>query len=118
MHIFSDKHGDYEVEKIWKLVRGQEPIRVHMRDLQIDRPMWGDIRPYSIWDMIENPARYLFDYFRAMQASLYYPVIVRDEDYVVVDGLHRIAKLIMLKSTHCWAVFISQKKLLEAQIID
>lgn len=91
-HTFSDNGRTYDVEHLWKIDRPSQAVNPEKLLGKIGK-VWGD-RPnrYGWEDVLANPSKYPEEMARMKNADLRYPIIVRDRDGVVIDGIHRLLK--------------------------
>jgi len=91
-HTFSDNGQTYDVEQLWKIDRPGQDVDPEKLLGKIGRT-WGDrLNRYGWKDVLAAPDKYPDEVSRVDKADLRYPVLVRDRDDVVVDGIHRLLK--------------------------
>jgi hypothetical protein len=91
-NTFSDNGQTYDVEKLWQIDRPGKVVD-HESLLKGTGRTWGD-RPnrYGWRDVLADPDKYPEEMARIENADLSYPILVRDRDDVVIDGIHRLLK--------------------------
>ncbi len=96
---------DWSNEKLWAL---DVPIsKVHIKTLSwhILRPIWSskkghDLQDLSPFNVLKNPDLHIGHYQRILNADLKYPIdcIWIKGRYFILDGVHRLAKLIQIET--------------------
>lgn len=64
---------------------------------------WGDLSPYEV---IQNKNKSIEHYNRIINSDLRYPIII-NEEYQIIDGMHRLAK-----------AYLNNKMIIKAYIIN
>jgi hypothetical protein len=90
---------NWDNQKLWRL---DLPIA----DMDIRQLLWHLDAPFSPRglkprDVLKNPKHYPREYARIMDADLAYPINVIENNgaWVIMDGVHRLAKAHLLKSS-------------------
>ncbi len=84
---------DWKEEKVWELDVPVEEISLDELSWHFDIPFWGDYDLKPI-DVIKDPSKYDSEYKRIMDSDLQYPLDIMfwKGRYLLLDGLHRLAK--------------------------
>ena len=111
-------HGTYDVNKLWNKTKNIKTNRIYLDKIihNLDKDLWTiivDGKPKYITpnQVIKNPHISPLDFNKINNADLQYPIIIYDQnlkssassasrdssDLDVLDGLHRLAKAVILK---------------------
>jgi hypothetical protein len=84
-------------EKVWSLDIPIEEISIEELKWHFDIPFWGHYKLKPI-DVINNPSNHEDEYKRIMNSDLQYPLDIMfwKERWLLLDGLHRLAKASIL----------------------
>lgn len=84
-------------EKVWMLDVPVEEISIDELIWHFDIPFWGHYK-LKARDVINNPSKYEEEYKRIMNSDLQYPLDIMfwKERWLLLDGLHRLAKASVL----------------------
>lgn len=88
---------DWDDEDIWNLDYPKEEINIELLKWHFDIPFWNiDNKWYVLKpsDVINTPKKYPKEYDRIMNSDISYPIDIMENKgrYVILDGLHRLAK--------------------------
>jgi len=98
-------HGTYDVKKLWKKSNNLKTNRLYLDKLKhnLDKDYWTIlINKKEVYitpnQVLSNPLISPIDYQKIEDADLSYPIIVYNDngDLDILDGLHRLAKSVML----------------------
>ena len=99
-------HGMYDVNKLWKKTKNIKINRIYLDKIKhnLDKELWtifikGKKKYITPNQVIKNPWISPLDFCKIENADLSYPIIIYDDngDLDVLDGLHRLAKSVILK---------------------
>ena len=97
----------YSIDMMFAYINIYKPAVVEVPisafDTDLDSIGWGNVSANKV---LKDPKKYKDDHYRIVNAKLVYPIII-DKSYFIYDGVHRLAKSIMLG-----------KKTIKAYIID
>ena len=106
-------------DNLWQLggAKKKEPISRFL--WHMDLPFWATSPPDSIFDLspnmvLDGPCEFREHYLRIESADTQYPVIVCKFGNldVILDGLHRLAKLVLSESKDIEYLTVPKNKLL------
>ena len=92
------KKHTWNVESLWKHAANLEPFEYRIDSISLlDEDCWfGDRHEPTIRRVLEHSKK-------IQDANLAYPIILSEDD-VVMDGLHRICKVLLDGKATIWAV--------------
>ena len=97
----------WDEKEVWKLDVPVETMAVELLEWHFDLPFWNeDSKPYSLSarEVMENPEHCQAHYKRILAADTNFPIDVAMHPdtgkWLILDGLHRLAKLHLEGVTH------------------
>ena len=123
VQTYSDNKYIYSVDMMFAYLyfNKMKPVKLKINDnilKNLEYSGWGDpIKniKYSPKQVLENPEKYPEDYERIKKADLKYPIII-SEDGNIIDGVHRLAKSVILDKIYIKA-YVFNNKLMKKFII-
>lgn len=118
-------HGKYSVNKLWDKTKHVATRRINLDKVRqnLDKDFWTvfvNKKPTYITpnQVIKNPYVSPHDFCKIMNADLSYPIIVYDDhgDLDILDGLHRLAKSVILKRKTINVKFVTEDILSKCKI--
>jgi hypothetical protein len=119
-------HGTYDVNKLWNKSWDIKTRRIYLDKIihNLDKDLWTVfnknhkakyITPNQV---IKNPYVSPYDFCKIMNADLSYPIIIYNDngDLDVLDGLHRLAKSVILERKTICVKYVSDDILLKCKI--
>jgi hypothetical protein len=96
---------EWDPRKLHALPLASEPAPTAALEWHLDLPWWRfEGRPFAIdpRSVMEDPERYPEQYARTLNADLRHPLDItrRAGRWVVMDGIHRLAKAMLLELEH------------------
>ena len=122
--VFRD-HGTYDVNKLWNKTKNIKTNRIYLDKIihNLDIDLWttfvnGKEKYITPKQVIKNPYVSPQDFCKIINADLSYPIIIyEDNGYLdVLDGLHRLAKSVILKRKTIKVKYVSNDILLKCKI--
>ncbi len=119
------EHGTYDVNKLWNKTQNIKTNRIYLDKIihNLDKVLWtifikGKEKYVTPNQVIKNPYVSPNDFCKIINADLSYPIIIYDDngDLDVLDGLHRLAKSVLLKRKTINVKYISNDILLKCKI--
>ncbi|HWE66754.1 MAG TPA: hypothetical protein VG298_08925 [Acidimicrobiales bacterium] len=106
----------WNIERLWALDLPVESVEVSGLIWQFDLPLWQlDGRRFQLSpnEAIRDPVRFSAHIRRAMQSDLEYPIHLVEHDgrWVILDGLHRLLKSVLLGNDSLMAMRLSSEDL-------
>ncbi|MGR3662062.1 MAG: hypothetical protein ACU0CA_12885 [Paracoccaceae bacterium] len=105
---------DWDVATIWALELPVDEISVDKLVWQMDVPVWPDAAgaPYTVTpnQVLQNIGQNRREYERVLKADLRYPIEVFriKQRLMILDGIHRLARTIMLGSRKISVRFVPE----------
>jgi len=118
----------YDVRKLWELTKNIPEIDIDIRVLKhnLDKDYWtvidkitGKENYVTPNQVIQNQKISPEDYRKILEANLSYAVIIHidsDNELDILDGLHRLSKVVMNKHTTIKAKILTDEILSKARI--
>ena len=122
--VFRD-HGTYDVNKLWNKTKNIKTNKIDLDKIihNLDIDLWttfvnGKEKYITPKQVIKNPYVSPQDFCKIINADLSYPIIIyEDNGYLdVLDGLHRLAKSVILKRKTIKVKYVSNDILLKCKI--
>ena len=104
---FPPEIGEYfdstwKKRELWELDLPNKAMRVSALQWHLDYPFWSREPPGPVFNLrprvvLSNPSKHLRHWNRIVTADLSYPLEVGrfGERHVILDGLHRLAKVVL-----------------------
>lgn len=118
-------HGTYDVTKLWSQTKNAKIYKIRLREIRhnLDKKLWTIIKNskekyITPNQVIKNPYVSPNDFCKIINANLSYPIIIHDNngDLDVLDGLHRLAKTVILKQKTINVKYATNNNLLKCII--
>lgn len=125
LNIVWRDHGTYDVKKLWNKTKDIKTHKIYLNKIihNLDKDLWTifinkKAKYITPNEVIKNPYLSPYDFCKIMDADLSYPIIIYDDngDLDVLDGLHRLAKSIILKRKTINVKYVSNDILLKCKI--
>jgi len=122
LNIVWRNHGTYNVYKIWKITKNIKTKRIYIDQLihNLDKKNWTIDQNHYISpnQVLNDPYSSLNDFYKIIHADLSFPIIIYQDnhDLDILDGLHRLAKSILLQRKTISVKYITNKLLLKCKI--
>jgi hypothetical protein len=125
LNIVWRDHGTYDVNKLWNKTEDLKTHRIYLHKIihNLDKDLWtifinGKAKYITPNQVIKNPYLSTHDFCKIMNSDLSYPIIIynSDGDLDVLDGLHRLAKSVILKRKTIKVKCVSNDILLQCKI--
>ncbi|MBL4812583.1 MAG: hypothetical protein JKX69_09580 [Rhodobacteraceae bacterium] len=103
---------DWDVEQLWQLDLPTCSLPIADLDWHMDAPVWPDAqgRGYTVTprQVMSRRAENAKEFARIMRADLAFPIEVYqlDRRRLILDGIHRLSKAILLGRSHIDARFV------------
>jgi len=127
------EHGIYNVQKLWKLTDNEETIRIPIEDVKhnLNKKYWSlleGVQPNELKgkkekfvspiQILKNPKLSPYIKDKINNANTKYPILVYKDgkNLDVLDGLHRLSKLIKNKRKTVKIKYITSEMLRKAEI--
>ena len=104
-YIIKQKGLDFswDAESVWPLNVPTEVIAASELTWHFDIPFWWS-KPDGFYDLsprqvLDDPKRYDYEYYQIERADTSYPIDImwQDDRWVILDGLHRLVKLVSIE---------------------
>lgn len=89
----------WDAEDVWRLDVPTETMSTDALIWHFEIPFWS--KPGCFYDLtanevLENPQQFKAEYARIQNADTSYPIdiMIQDDRWVILDGLHRLVKLV------------------------
>lgn len=93
----------WDAESVWPLDVPTEMITAGELTWHLDIPFWWS-KPDGFYDLshrrvLDDPKKYDYEYERIRQADTSHPIDImwQDDRWVILDGLHRLVKLVSIE---------------------
>ena len=120
------EHGKYDVNALWTKTKNTKTKRIYLNKIKhnLDKDLWtivlknGKEKYITPNQVIKNPHLSPQDAMKIINADLSYPIIVYDDngDLDILDGLHRLAKSVMLRRKTIKVKYVSNDILSKCKI--
>jgi hypothetical protein len=97
VHVYSDGPAEYDVYALWLASEGAAVTAVPLDTLrpQLDGPCWGPfLSPAMVLAGEAGDPRYASHWRRILAADTAHPLILAEDGHVV-DGMHRLCRLVL-----------------------
>ena len=109
----------WDTEKVWWLNEPTVVVPIHTLLWHFDMPFWNsewtDEYNLTVWDTFLNPQREIHHWDAILNANIQYPLDVMPNKWklLLLDGLHRLAKLYLMGNTEIPVRIIPQSRIPE-----
>ena len=104
---YTDNKFIYSVDLMFLYIKTISSTKIIIKKLlpQLKINDWEDLSPYEV---IQNKNKSIEHYNRIINSDLRYPIII-NEEYQIIDGMHRLAKAYLNNKTTIKAYIINNK---------
>ena len=125
MDIVWRNHGTYNVQKLWKLTNNIKSKRIYITKVvhNLNKDNWTIYeknKPIYLTpiQVLKNKKKSEYHYEKIQTADTSFPILVYkdNDDWDVLDGLHRLAKLVLKKRKTVVVKIITPEILKKAKV--